>query len=121
MDIRPPLHLHLLAHPKSEDGQRVRHGADAPLRRSRPRAVDCASRCSSHRTEATDLPPRLDTPEGLDLEAAQHTIVVVLGGRAHGTNGAQRYRRRLDRLRQERPRTGAAGFESAPCPAGSPG
>jgi SLOG cluster2/TIR domain len=77
MDIRPPLHVHLLAHPKSEEANRV---ASALMRRFVEPPASGGLRIPVFFTpdRGDDLPPELNAEHGLRLEAAQHTIVVVL-------------------------------------------
>jgi hypothetical protein len=77
MDIRPPLHLHLLAHPKSAEASNV---ASALMRRFVEPPASGGLRIPVFLTpdRGDDLPPELNTEHGLSLDAAQHTIIVVL-------------------------------------------
>ncbi|MEJ2425240.1 MAG: TIR domain-containing protein [Candidatus Thiodiazotropha sp.] len=77
MDKRPPLHLYLLAHPKSETATKL--AADLMQRFVEPPASG-GLRIPVFFTPdlGKDLPPELDGEHNLDLEAAQHSIVVLL-------------------------------------------
>ena len=77
MDTRPPLHLHLLAHPKSEEANAL---AAALMHRFVEPPASGGLRIPVLFTpdRGDDLPPILRSIEGLQLEAAQHTIIVVL-------------------------------------------
>lgn len=77
MDTRPPLHIYLLAHPKSEAANSlavslmqhfVAHPASGGLRVPVFFVADMGD----------DLPPALDKEHGLNLDLAQHSLVVVL-------------------------------------------
>ncbi len=77
MDIRPPLHIHLLAHPKSVEAREL--ASKLMSRFVEPPA------CGGLRVpvfftpdRGDDLPPTLSSEDGLNLEAAQHTLVVIL-------------------------------------------
>lgn len=77
MDIRPPLHIHLLAHPKSVDAKEL-------VSKLTNRFVEPPA-CGGLRVpifftpdRGDDLPPTLSSKEGLNLEAAKHTLVVIL-------------------------------------------
>lgn len=74
---RPPLHLHLLAHPKSEVANTV---AAALMRHFVEPPVSGGLRIPVFFTPdmGDDLPPALDRDYGLNLDVAQHSIVVVL-------------------------------------------
>jgi len=78
MDTRPPLHLYLLAHPKSDAANEL---AAALMRRFVELPASGGLRIPVFLTldQGDDLPPRLDAERGLNLDAAQHTIIVVLG------------------------------------------
>ena len=77
MATRPPLHLHLLAHPKSEEGN---HVADALMTRFVEPPASGGLRIPVFFTpdRGNDLPPSFGPDGGLNLDAAEHTIVVVL-------------------------------------------
>jgi hypothetical protein len=77
MDKRPPLHLYLLAHPKSQTATKL--AADLMQRFVEPPASG-GLRIPVFFTPdlGNDLPPELDGEHNLDLEAAQHSIVVLL-------------------------------------------
>lgn len=77
MDKRPPLHLHLLAHPKSKVASEL---AEALMRRFVEPPVSGGLRIPVFFTpdNGSDLPPQLVGSNCLDLDAAQHTIIVVL-------------------------------------------
>jgi len=77
MHESPPLHLHILAHPQSKPANEL---ATALMRRFVEPPANGGLRIPVFLTpkRGDDLPPRLDGVEGLDLNAAQHTIVVVL-------------------------------------------
>ncbi|MGH8510257.1 MAG: TIR domain-containing protein [Gammaproteobacteria bacterium] len=77
MATRPPLHLHLPAHPKSEAANQL---ASALMRRFVEPPASGGLRIPVFFTpdRGDDLPPELNTEGGLSLDAAQHTIVVVL-------------------------------------------
>jgi hypothetical protein len=77
MDKRPPLHLYLLAHPKSETATKL--AVDLMQRFVEPPASG-GLRIPVFFTPdlGKDLPPELDGEHNLDLEAAQHSIVVLL-------------------------------------------
>jgi hypothetical protein len=77
MGIRPPLHIHLLAHPKSLEAREL--ASKLMSRFVEPPA------CGGLRVpvfftpdRGDDLPPTLSSEDGLNLEAAQHTLVVIL-------------------------------------------
>lgn len=74
---RSPLHLHLLAHPNSESANQL--ALDLMKRFVEPPASG-GLRIPVFFTPDTgdDLPPVLDMEGGINFEAAQHTIVVVL-------------------------------------------
>ncbi|RKT46639.1 TIR domain-containing protein [Thiocapsa rosea] len=74
----PPLHLYLLAHPKSDEANAI--AADLMRRFVEPPASG-GLRIPVFFTpdRGDDLPPALDGEGGINLCAAQHTIVVVLG------------------------------------------
>lgn len=78
MTTPPPLHLHLLAHPQSADANAL---ASALMRRFVEPPASGGLRIPVFFTpdRGDDLPPGLDPADGLDLDAARHTIVVVLG------------------------------------------
>ena len=73
----PPLHLHLLAHPKSDSANQL--ASDLMKRFVEPPASG-GLRIPVFFTpdKGDDLPPEINTEGGLKLEAAQHTIVVIL-------------------------------------------
>lgn len=77
MDKRPPLILHLLAHPKSVDANEL---ATALMRRYVEPPASGGLRVPVFVTpdHGDDLPPILNSTGGIWLNAAQHTIVVVL-------------------------------------------
>ena len=77
MDIRPPLHLYLLAHPQSTEANNV---ASALMRRFVEPPASGGLRVPVFFTpdRGDDLPPELHAEHGLSLDAAQHTIVAVL-------------------------------------------
>lgn len=77
MDNRPPLHIHLLAHPKSDEANKL---ASALMRRFVEPPASGGLRIPVFFTpdRGDDLPPELDTQYGLDIRAAQHSIIVVL-------------------------------------------
>jgi len=77
MDIRPPLHIHLLAHPKSIEAKKL--ASKLMNRFVEPPA------CGGLRVpvfftpdQGDDLPPSLSSKDDINLEAAQHTLVVIL-------------------------------------------
>ena len=76
MDTRPPLHIHLLAHPQSPVANQL---ATALLHRFVEPPASGGLRIPVFFTaeRGDDLPPTLGI-EGLNLDAAQHTIVVIL-------------------------------------------
>jgi hypothetical protein len=76
MDARPPLQLHFLAHPKSVEANNL---AFALMRRFVEPPASGGLRIPVFFTpdRGDDLPPRLDSG-ALDLDAARHSIVVVL-------------------------------------------
>ena len=76
MDTRPPLHLYLLAHPKSEVANKL---ASALMHRFVEPPASGGLRIPVFFTSdrGDDLPPTLDD-KGLNLDAAQHTIIVIL-------------------------------------------
>ena len=78
MATRPPLHVHLLAHPKSEAANEL---ASALMRRIVEPPASGGLRIPVFFTpdRGDDLPPELDPEGGLNLDAAEHTIVVLLG------------------------------------------
>jgi hypothetical protein len=77
MDARPPLHLYLLAHPKSAEANNV---ASALMRRFVEPPASGGLRIPVFFTpdRGDDLPPGLGPGGGVDLDAARHSIVVVL-------------------------------------------
>jgi hypothetical protein len=77
MNTLPPLHLHLLAHPKSELANKL--AFDLMTRFVEP-PFSGGLRIPVFFTpdQGDDLPPGLNVEGGLNLDAAQHTIVVVL-------------------------------------------
>lgn len=77
MDLRPPLHLHLLAHPRSLDATTL---AAALMCRFVEPPASGGLRIPVFFTpeREDDLPPEVDLPHGLQLDTAQHSIVVVL-------------------------------------------
>ena len=77
MDNRPPLHLHLLAHPQSETAKAI---AAALMQRFVEPPASGGLRIPVFFTpdNGNDLPPPLTGENSLALDAAQHTIVVVL-------------------------------------------
>lgn len=77
MSDRPPLHIHLLAHPKSEPANRL---AAALMRRLVEPPASGGLRIPVRFTpdRGDDLPPVFDGVDHLDLDAATHAIVVVL-------------------------------------------
>ncbi|MGH8590810.1 MAG: hypothetical protein ACREXX_16230, partial [Gammaproteobacteria bacterium] len=76
MATRAPLHAHLLAHPKSEAANEL---ASALMRRFVEPPASGGLRIPVFFTpdRGDDLPPKINTEVGLNLDAAQHTIVVV--------------------------------------------
>jgi hypothetical protein len=78
MATLPPLALHLLAHPQSDTGNQV---ASALMRHFVEPPASGGLRIPVFFTpdRGNDLPPLFDAEEGLNFNAAQHTIVVVLG------------------------------------------
>ena len=78
MDTRPPLILHLLAHPKSAEANEL---ATALMHRYVEPPASGGLRIPVFLTpdRGDDLPPTLNDTGGIRLDAAQHTIVVVLG------------------------------------------
>ena len=77
MDKRPPLYLYLLAHPKSETANKL--ALDLMQRFVEPPASGGLRIPVFFTPErGNDLPPELDGEDKLDLEAAQHSIVVML-------------------------------------------
>jgi hypothetical protein len=74
----PPLVLHLLAHPQSSTGNQM---ASALMRHFVEPPASGGLRIPVFFTpdRGNDLPPLFDAEEGLNFNAAQHTIVVVLG------------------------------------------
>jgi hypothetical protein len=77
MTTRSPLHLHLLAHPKSDGANEL---ASALMRRFVEPPASGGLRIPVFFTpdRGDDRPPELDPEGGLNLDAAEHTIVVVL-------------------------------------------
>lgn len=77
MDNRPPLHLYLLAHPQSNSANKL--ALDLMQRFVEPPASG-GLRIPVFFTpdRGDDLPPVLDGHGGFDLDAAQHSLVVVL-------------------------------------------
>lgn len=77
MMTRPPLHLHLLAHPQSEQANQL---AAALMSRFVEPPASGGLRIPVFFTpeKGDDLPPELNMEGGLNFDAAQHTIVVVL-------------------------------------------
>lgn len=77
MDHRPPLHIHLLAHPKSETATKL---AANLMRRFVEPPASGGLRIPVFFTpdRGDDFPPAIDTEDGLNLDAAQHSIVVLL-------------------------------------------
>lgn len=77
MDARPPLHLHLLAHPKSVEANAL---ATALMHRFVDPPASGGLRIPVFFTpdRGDDLPPELNGDTGLNLEDAQHSIIVVL-------------------------------------------
>lgn len=77
MDTRPPLHLHLLAHPKSGEANDL---AMALMSRfvEPPASGGLRIPVFFAPDQGDDLPPRLGQDDSLDLDAAHHTILVVL-------------------------------------------
>jgi hypothetical protein len=77
MRFRPPLHLHLLAHPKSLQATTL---ASALMRRFMEPPGSGGLRIPVFFTpdRGDDLPPRLGSGDSLDLDSARHSIVVVL-------------------------------------------
>lgn len=74
-----PLHLHFLAHPKSEVANKIAAGL---MRRFIEPPLSGGLRIPVYFTpdRGTDLPPVLDNRVGgLDLDSAEHTVVVILG------------------------------------------
>ncbi|MFA6015669.1 MAG: TIR domain-containing protein [Gallionellaceae bacterium] len=77
MDTRPPLHIYLLAHPKSE----VANSLAASLMRhfvARPASGGLRVPVYFIPDMGDDLPPALDKERGLNLDVAQHSLVVIL-------------------------------------------
>jgi len=74
----PPLHLHLLAHPKSDVANAI---AAALMRRFVEPPASGGLRIPVFFTpdRGDDLPPPLEAESGIYLDAAQHSILVILG------------------------------------------
>ncbi|MDR4651779.1 MAG: hypothetical protein MRJ52_05190 [Nitrosomonas sp.] len=74
MDTRPPLRLHLLAHPKSETvsdlAAQLMHRFVEP-----PASGGLHVPVFFTPDRDDDLPSTLNTPGGLNPDAAQHTII----------------------------------------------
>jgi hypothetical protein len=93
MNTRPPLHLHFLAHPQSIEANAF---AVALMHRFVEPPASGGLRIPVFFTadRGDDLPPALDGPDRLDLDAAQHNIIVVLADERmlrtvpNGTGGA---------------------------------
>lgn len=77
METRPPLHLHLLAHPRSVAANTM---ATALMRRFVEPPASGGLRIPVFFTpdRGDDLPPSLGLGSNIDLNMAQHSIVVVL-------------------------------------------
>lgn len=77
MQTCPPLHLHLLAHPKSKAANEL---ATQLMHRFVEPPASGGLRIPVSFTPDTggDFPPALNTENGLKLDAAQHTVIVVL-------------------------------------------
>lgn len=77
MDTRPPLHLHLLAHPQSDQAKTI---ASALMQHFVEPPASGGLRIPVFFTpdRGDDLPPGFGAEQGLDLDAAQHSLVVVL-------------------------------------------
>ncbi len=74
---RPPLHIHLLAHPKSESAHQIAKAlmarlVHAPATGGLRVPVFFTPDCGDN------LPPKLSGTDALNLDAATHTLVVVL-------------------------------------------
>ena len=79
MVYRPPLHLHLLFHPASEEARKLAE-ALVPRYLAPPAARGLRVPVFLTPDRGDGLPPSLDgdDPNRLDLDAAQHTVFVVL-------------------------------------------
>lgn len=77
MIAQPPLHLHILAHPKSTLANAL---ASELMRRFMAPPASGGLRIPVFFTQdrGDDLPPRIGVGGGLNLDAAKHSIVVVL-------------------------------------------
>jgi hypothetical protein len=77
MTTLPPLHIHLLAHPKSESAKEV---AQRLMGRFVEPPASGGLRIPVFFTpeKGDDFPPRLGDREGIELGRAQHTTIVVL-------------------------------------------
>lgn len=77
MVTRPPLHLYLLAHPQSSEANKI---ASALMRRFVEPPASGGPRIPVFFTpdKGNDLPPEFDTEEGLNVDAACHTLIIVL-------------------------------------------
>lgn len=76
MQNLPPLHLHLLAHPKSKEAQSI---AESLMKRFVEPPVSGGLRIPTFFTpdKGDDLPPSLEGKGGINLDNAQHTIIVL--------------------------------------------
>lgn len=74
---RPPLHLYLLAHPQSSEANKI---AFSLMRRFVEPPASGGLRIPVFFTpdKGDHLPPELDTEEGLNIDAAGHTLIIVL-------------------------------------------
>lgn len=102
----PTLVVHLLAHPNSESAQAV---ADALRSRLVEPPASGGLRVPVFFTpdKGDGLPPAVGAPDGLNLDAAQHTLVVVLADaimlRTVPSGTGKQWREFVDRLREMAP------------------
>src|SRR5215469_14238415 len=77
MTALPPLHIHLLAHPKSESAKAV---AQRLMGRFVEPPASGGLRIPVFFTpeRGDDLPPRIGERDGIDVDRAQHTLIVIL-------------------------------------------
>ncbi|WP_160168391.1 TIR domain-containing protein [Novipirellula maiorica] len=100
MPYQPPLHIHLLFHPASADGRKIAESL-VPKFLSAPAVRGLRVPIFLTPDREDDLPPRLQSdpaipndPDWLDLNAAEHSVVVVIADarmnrRVGGGTGAQ--------------------------------
>ncbi|MBL8483076.1 MAG: TIR domain-containing protein, partial [Rhodocyclaceae bacterium] len=77
MPSRPPLIVHLLAHPKSADAQKIAEALRARLVEP-PASGGLRVPVFFTPDRGNGLPPVLGETDGLNLDAAEHSLVVVL-------------------------------------------